>query len=469
VRVSEGRRWKLSIIGHGEVDPRTLTRHPQNPKVHPVEQDVVVEASLRELGWLRGVLLNQRTGHVLDGHERMDLAIRRGEQTVPYDLVDIPEEDEGKALMLLDPSGQLARTHLGHWAALAREAQTAEPVLRAFWEKLAGEDADDDEGIGRESPEGSRDGGLALEGSAADLGDQVVGLQEQWATGPGQGWRCGPHLVYCGDSTEAGTWEGLRQRVGRVRGCVTSPPYAMQRAGAYGGVLAEEYVAWLLPVAEQLRATLSADGSWFLNLKEHSEGVIRPVYVHELVVALVQRQGWVYIDEYCWERAGVPGDPVGRGKFKNQWEPVFWLAREARPLFYPQRALVPSAAAFVDKDYQPGLGTVGMQGSGRDFLGKKARRGDGWAYPGNRLPSFGTAEALGHPAAFPVGLAQWFIEIYSEVGDWWVDPFLGSGSTLVACAATGRRGVGIERDAGYVAVALERLRKATGMAPERLE
>jgi site-specific DNA-methyltransferase (adenine-specific) len=452
--MSEG-VWRVNIVGHGEEDPRTLVPHPLNPKVHPAEHDGVIEGSLGELGWLMSVTKNRVTGHMLNGHWRVARAIARGEPTVPVEYVEIPAEQEPAALLLLDPSGQLAQTHLERWAALRAQAETAPPVLQAFWAELAARSAE--AGASPAAAPIPEAGGLPPEAARGEA------LQATWETAPGQVWACGVHRVICGESTQAGVWARVRDLAGRVRGCLTSPPYAEQRAAAYGGVPAEGYVPWFAPVAGYVREALAADGSFFLNLKEHSEGIRRPVYVHELVVRMVKDWGWEYLDEFCWPRPGVPGDPVERGKFKNMWEPVFWFARQVRPVYHPERVMHRSDKAIIDTNYQPGLETA--QGSGRDFLGPDERRGPGWAYPGNRLPMFSSADALGHPAAFPVELPQWFLVVYSEVGDWWVDPFLGSGSVLMACEVEGRRCIGIERDPRAVAITLERYAACGGARP----
>ena len=73
----------------------------------------------------------------------------------------------------------------------------------------------------------------------------------------------------------------------------------------------------------------------------------------------------------------------------------------------------------------------------------------GMAYPGNRLPTFTSShEALGHSAAFPVGLREFFIKAYSDQGDTVYDPFMGSGSTLIAAEKNGRIGYGTEISPG---------------------
>lgn len=456
--MSESRRWKMSIIGEGEADPRTLTRHPDNPKVHTAEQDAVVTASLDRVGWLRRILVNQRTGHVLDGDQRIVLAIRYGEPTVPYYVCDIPAEEEGMVLMTLDASAQLAQVHGERWSRLVREAPAKESALLALWARLAQQA--ESPGVGDTSPVPGGSAGVEAEREIEDRGAR---LQQEWETALGQLWQLGAHRVWCGDSTAAAGWGLLKEEVGVVQGCLTSPPYAEQRLKAYGGILAAGYVAWFRQVAAAVWEALASDGSFFLNLKEHSEDIRRPVYVHALIVALVEELGWEYLDEFCWERPGIPGDAVARGKFKNMWEPVFWLAKQVRPVFHPERARHYSEKALQGPSMPGGLAL--RQGSGEDFLGEPGRRGPGLAYPGNRLPTFGSAEALGQPAAFPLGLPRFFVEVYSEPGGWWIDPFGGSGTVLMACEELGRRAWLMERDPRYVAITLERYAAGTGQAP----
>jgi site-specific DNA-methyltransferase (adenine-specific) len=75
-----------------------------------------------------------------------------------------------------------------------------------------------------------------------------------------------------------------------------------------------------------------------------------------------------------------------------------------------------------------------------------------------------SASRIGHPAPFPVELPQRLIELYTFRGDVVLDPFLGSGSTAVAAARTGRRYVGYDTEAEYVALASERVAAEVGVA-----
>jgi len=76
---------------------------------------------------------------------------------------------------------------------------------------------------------------------------------------------------------------------------------------------------------------------------------------------------------------------------------------------------------------------------------------------------------VGHPAPFPVELPKRCIKLFSFVGDTILDPFLGSGSTLIACSQTGRKGIGIEIDPGYCEIAKQRVIKEGKIYQSRLE
>jgi len=75
---------------------------------------------------------------------------------------------------------------------------------------------------------------------------------------------------------------------------------------------------------------------------------------------------------------------------------------------------------------------------------------------------------VGHPAPFPVELPRRCIKLFSYVGDTVLDPFMGSGSTLVACLQTHRKGVGVDVSENYCELALQRLR-SYGLLEEKLE
>lgn len=88
-------------------DPQTVQPHPRNARLHPDTQKAAMNESLDRVGWIGAVTANRRTGYLLDGHERREEAIARGE-TVPIIWVDIPEDDEAYVLATFDPIAALA-------------------------------------------------------------------------------------------------------------------------------------------------------------------------------------------------------------------------------------------------------------------------------------------------------------------------------------------------------------------------
>ena len=101
------KRWKSKIKDHGRVDPKTLQGNPRNWKIHTPQAVAALTASIQELGYIRSVSVNKRTGLILDGHERVALAIENGERLIDVEWVDLSPEDELKALMVFDPISAL--------------------------------------------------------------------------------------------------------------------------------------------------------------------------------------------------------------------------------------------------------------------------------------------------------------------------------------------------------------------------
>lgn len=79
-----------------------------------------------------------------------------------------------------------------------------------------------------------------------------------------------------------------------------------------------------------------------------------------------------------------------------------------------------------------------------------------------------TAEKNGHPCPKPLGLMQWLVERGSLAGETVLDPFMGSGTTGVACIKTGRQFIGIEIEQKYFDIACERIRKAWKLERSKL-
>ena len=309
------------------------------------------------------------------------------------------------------------------------------------------------------------------------------------ATKRGDVWTLGNHRVMCGDSREPDDVSRLLAGA-TVNLAFTSPPYASQRKydemSGFTPVPPDEYVQWFAPVAANVAEHLAADGSWFVNIKESAEGLDTHLYVLDLVTTHVRKWGWHYATEYVWERNGVPKNVARR--FKNQFEPIYQFARndwKIRP--DAVRHASDSVPVSDDGADRPSKMSAGQGNFTGDAYPRKKRKngapgpmdavqgtnsdpgefiGPGLAYPGNRLPTFsGSHTATGHTAAFPVGLPRFFVLAYTDAGDTVYDPFMGSGSTLLAADQENRIAYGMEISPRYCDVTALRFQQVTGIIP----
>jgi len=136
------------IVGEDEVAPDQLLANPLNWRTHPKQQVDALEGLLREVGWVQRVIVNRRTGHVVDGHARVALALRRDEKTIPVVYVDLSESEEKLVLAALDPIGGLAGTDADTLDALLGEVSTNDNALRQLLDDLANEAGIELEGEG---------------------------------------------------------------------------------------------------------------------------------------------------------------------------------------------------------------------------------------------------------------------------------------------------------------------------------
>lgn len=119
--------WENKIVGHGERPASEFLANPNNWKIHPASQQSATRGSLSDVGWIKSVIVNKRTSPewgeeqnvetMVDGHLRVTLALREGDDTlVPVEYVDLSPDEERIALLVLDPIAALAQTDKGKLA-----------------------------------------------------------------------------------------------------------------------------------------------------------------------------------------------------------------------------------------------------------------------------------------------------------------------------------------------------------------
>jgi len=129
--------WLNRIVGHGEEAPDQLLANPGNWRTHPKAQQAALAGAISDIGFIRSVTVNQTTGHVVDGHLRVALALRNGEATIPVEYVEMTEAEEAEALVTLDPIAAMAAADKAQLDALLRDVQTGDAAVQAMLAELA--------------------------------------------------------------------------------------------------------------------------------------------------------------------------------------------------------------------------------------------------------------------------------------------------------------------------------------------
>jgi site-specific DNA-methyltransferase (adenine-specific) len=275
----------------------------------------------------------------------------------------------------------------------------------------------------------------------------------------------GGHVLLCGDARDFS--DVTRLFAGNQANVViTSPPYASQRtydaSSGFKPIRPDAYVDWFRDVAVNVMAVLADDGSYFLNIKEHCDDGQRSLYVKDLTIAHVREWGWRFVDEFCWVRSGVPGG--WNNRFKNAWEPVFHFARTDGIKFRPEAVSHRSEKVLTYSRNTPKAPSGLLQWNPDVYK-------PGMARPSNvlDLPSGGSLVIAEQTAGFPVDLPAFFINAFSDPGNIVYDPFMGSGTTLIAAERTGRIAYGMEISPAYCDVIVRRWEQLTGRTATRME
>lgn len=129
--------WANRITGTAEVDPSSLTPQELNFRRHPKRQRAVVADLLDTVGWVQDVIVNARTGHILDGHLRVELAIERQEPAIPIKYVDLDPAEEATVLATFDPVRSLAFYDHAALGELRADLGAAPPDVKGLLAELA--------------------------------------------------------------------------------------------------------------------------------------------------------------------------------------------------------------------------------------------------------------------------------------------------------------------------------------------
>ena len=255
----------------------------------------------------------------------------------------------------------------------------------------------------------------------------------------------------CGDARAMTTVDD-----GSVALVVTSPPYfagkqyeeELAREGVPGSYL--EYLDLLAAVFAECARTLEPGGRMAVNVANLGRKPYRSLAA-DVIRILEHDLGLLLRGELIWQKGEGATGSCAWGSFRSPTNPVLRDITErvvvaSKGRF--DRALSVRERAGRGLPHQSTIKTD-------DFM---ALTLDLWSMPTE------SARRVGHPAPFPVELPAKLIELYTFENDLVLDPFMGSGSTLVAAAGLGRRYVGYDTDEAYVALARRRVAEAPTVA-----
>ena len=240
---------------------------------------------------------------------------------------------------------------------------------------------------------------------------------------------------------------------------ITSPPYADSRSHTYGGTSPDKYVDWFLPASAELLRVLKPTGTFILNIKEKVVNGERHTYVIELILEM-RKQGWLWTEEFIWHKKNsYPGKWPNR--FRDSWERLLQFNKDKKFNMYQENVMIPmgdwAKSRLKNLSNTDKIRDNSKVGSG---FGKNISN---WlnrdmAYPTNVLHLATECNNKNHSAAFPEELPQWFIKLFTKENDTVLDPFMGSGTTLIVANRMKRNSIGIDIVPEYYEMIKEQLK-----------
>ncbi|WP_165351862.1 site-specific DNA-methyltransferase [Salipiger sp. IMCC34102] len=424
------------------IAPSELVAFERNSRTHSDEQVLQIAASIQEFGFTNPVLISD-VGEIIAGHGRVLAAERIGLAEVPCLRLAHLSEEQRRAYVIADNKlaenagwdRELLALELGELRDLGFGIDVigfSQSELDLLF--LDGDDIDE---------EGQTD-----DDAVPDAGDGYVSAE-------GDVWVLGDHLVMCGDSTsEAHFAELMGGELADM--CWTDPPYNVNYEGSAGKIkndhMAGDAFRQFLLDCFGLVASFIADGGSCYVAHADTEG--------RSFRAAFQDSGFKTSGCLVWIK---PSLVLGRSDYQWQHEPILygwkegaahrWFGgrKQTTVLNFEQPPFVVTADGAVEID----VGETTLRISGADLKVEEL--------VGSVIRHDKPRKNGDHPTMKPVGLILRMLKNSSARGDIVLDPFGGSGSTLIAAQKCGRRARLMELDPRFADVIVRRWQEWTGL------
>jgi len=400
-----------------------------------------LKRSIEEFGCVELIVWNKRTGNVVSGHQRLKILLEYGHTEIDCVVVDLDEQRE-KALNIALNKIQ------GEWDENKLAEVMADLDAGAFDVSLTGFDAAEiDELLNKfYAREAVQDD--------FDVDREKERIEAEGAlTRPADIWLLGNHRLMCGDSTSAADFERLMDGR-RAQVAVTSPPYGVGKEYEQKGI--EPWLNTMKPVIRNI-CKLADIVCWNLgDLYATGSQFIEPTSVYS--VNMFADNGYCPIWIRVWKKQGMN---FGVGPYHlvsnkpvQQYEYISAFSKNGE------------AEEYNDQEYVWLSAFAGHSYKFVKRLTKEERKK--WGYAG--IWEMTTVRAnKEHPAMFPVELPWRCIKMHSDKGGIVLEPFSGSGTTIIAAEQTERLCYAMELSPVYCDLAVKRWEEFTGEKAVRLE
>ena len=405
--------WRNRITGSGVLKVAEALANPLNFRVHPAHQQAALETSLDNVGWVQQVVVNTKTGNLLDGHLRLALAEQRGEQELPCLYVDLDADEERLVLASLDPIAAMATADREKLAELLASIESQDEGVRALLESIARQER-------LELP--------ALAGLADP--DSIPEPPEKPVSQPGDLWLLGAHRLLCGDSTSPADVQRLMAGE-RAAAMITDPPYLVDYQGGDH------------PASEANQGDASRDKHWDTYIDHEHSVAFYVDFLRTAIECALAESAAIY---QCF---GIMRTEV----IWQAWRQVGLLPHQV--LIWKKTRAVLTYSHFM-WDYEPIM--YGWPAGHMPPVKPPAEARAVWEI----ASAIEDAPGSIHPTMKPVELVRRPIEWHTTPGGLIYEPFSGSGTVLIAAEMTGRRCCAIELSPAFVDCAVTRWERFTG-------
>jgi len=396
-----------------------------NPRKNLTDKDPEyqrIKKSIETFGYCDPVIVNSDYT-VIGGHQRLKVLKEMGEASIDVVVLDIPKTQEKALNVALNKiTGEWDFSQLSIVLSELKEEDFDISITGFSDEELKKIDED-----------------LFGKPVALDTEPQISRAEElrkEWKTELGQLWQCGEHRVICGDCTDPAV---VQRVMGGEKADITftSPPYNMGKNATLHGNP---------QLPDNKYENYTDDNPDYLEL------------ISGFTTAALSQSKYVFVD--IQQLAGNKIQYIDfLNNFKNNYvDEIIWVKDTASPAMAEQvlNSYFEHILIFTDKE-KPSrrIDTVKFRGTISNVY--------------NGAPQRKNEFSGVHAATFPMHLPTFIINSFTPSSGSVLDPFLGSGTTMIACENLGRKCRGIEIDPGYLGVILERYKTTFNKQPILLE